>query len=258
MITWNPWHGCHRVSEGCEHCYMYALDRRRGVDTSVVRRTEGFNMPLQRDRFGHYTLAPGSEVMVGLSTDFFVEEADRWRQAAWAVMRRRSDVVFHLLTKRAHRLHTCLPPDWGQGYANVMLSVTAENQRTADLRLPLLLSIPARHRGVMVAPCIGSVSLDTYLATGLLDHVTCDGERYDGARPCHYEWVKSLSDQCRYHGVSFSFYGTGTLFVKDGRTYHIASHTEQRRQAQRSGLSYEGRRVRFDLRPAEGDLFAAL
>ena len=26
MIIWNPWHGCHKVSEGCAHCYMYFLD----------------------------------------------------------------------------------------------------------------------------------------------------------------------------------------------------------------------------------------
>ncbi len=26
MVIWNPWHGCHKVSEGCAHCYMYFLD----------------------------------------------------------------------------------------------------------------------------------------------------------------------------------------------------------------------------------------
>lgn len=25
MIIWNPWHGCHKISEGCEHCYMRCL-----------------------------------------------------------------------------------------------------------------------------------------------------------------------------------------------------------------------------------------
>ena len=40
MIIWNPWHGCHKVSEGCQHCYMYFLDGKRGIDTSKVYRTE--------------------------------------------------------------------------------------------------------------------------------------------------------------------------------------------------------------------------
>ena len=40
---------------------------------------------------------------------------------------------FHrLLTKRAHRIQDCLPADWGEGYENVMLQVTTENQARAD------------------------------------------------------------------------------------------------------------------------------
>ena len=36
MIIWNPWHGCHKVSEGCAHCYMYFLDGKRGSNCIVV------------------------------------------------------------------------------------------------------------------------------------------------------------------------------------------------------------------------------
>ena len=53
---------------------------------------------------------------VGLSTDFFVEEADEWRDEAWRIIRQRPDIVFRLLTKRAHRIKDCLPKDWGDGY----------------------------------------------------------------------------------------------------------------------------------------------
>ena len=79
MIIWNPWHGCHKVSEGCEHCYMYFLDSKRGLDTSNVFRTENFTMPIQRRRDGQFKLVSGMTLYVGLSTDFFVEEADQWR-----------------------------------------------------------------------------------------------------------------------------------------------------------------------------------
>ena len=85
MIIWNPWHGCHKVSEGCQHCYMYFLDRMRGIDTSKVSRNANFDMPLKRGRDGRFKVAPGMELLVGLSTDFFVEEADTWRDEAWAV-----------------------------------------------------------------------------------------------------------------------------------------------------------------------------
>ena len=63
MIIWNPWHGCHKVSEGCDHCYMYFLDGKRGIDTSVVTRTMNFDMPLQRDRRGRFRLRPECRCM---------------------------------------------------------------------------------------------------------------------------------------------------------------------------------------------------
>lgn len=255
MIIWNPWHGCHKVSEGCQHCYMYFLDGKRGIDTSLVYRTENFNLPVQRRRDGRYRLQAGMQLYVGLSTDFFVEEADPWRDEAWRIMRQRPDIVFRLLTKRAHRIRECLPSDWGDGYENVLLQVTTENQRRADERLSILLDLPARHKGFMAAPFIGPVDAEPYLATGQIEEVLCGGENYDGARPCHYEWVKSLSDQCRRHDVTFDFIETGTVFVKEGRTYRIPNKRTQSLQAFKSGLSYQGRPIHFRLTDPEPGLF---
>ncbi|MBD5225860.1 MAG: DUF5131 family protein [Bacteroidales bacterium] len=258
MIIWNPWHGCHRISEGCEHCYMYFLDRKRGIDTSLVTRTANFNLPLQRDRYGNFRLKSGMQIYVGLSTDFFVEEADQWRADTWRMMRQRSDIAFRLLTKRAHRIRECLPSDWNEGYPNVMLSVTCENQRRADERLPLLLDIPACHKGFMAAPFIGAVDAERYLATGQIEEVLCGGENYDGARPCSYEWVRNLSEQCARHNVTFNFIETGTLFIKDGRTYRIPSKRTQSLQAYLSGLShYNGKPIFELLSPADNLLFPA-
>jgi protein gp37 len=109
---------------------MYFLDRMRGIDTSKVSRNANFDMPLKRGRDGRFKVAPGMELLVGLSTDFFVEEADAWRDEAWAVIRKRPDVVFRILTKRAVRIRDHLPSDWGDGYENVMLQVTTENSVT--------------------------------------------------------------------------------------------------------------------------------
>ena len=67
MIIWNPWHGCHKVSEGCQHCYMYFLDRMRGIDTSNVARNANFDMPLKRGRDGRFKVAPSMELLVGLA-----------------------------------------------------------------------------------------------------------------------------------------------------------------------------------------------
>ena len=235
---WNPWHGCRKFSEGCDHCYMFYQDSQRDRSGGDIYKVKtNFNLPLKKDRQGNYKIKSGESLRVCMTSDFFLEEADPWRDEVWDMIRQRSDVHFFLLTKRAHRIRECLPWDWLGGWEHVSLNVTAENQRRADERLPILLDIPAKHKGVMVAPFLGPVDLAPYLATGQLEHVIADGENYEGARPLHYEWVKQLYDQCRQYQVPFTFFGTGDRFVKDGREYRICK-AYQHVQALRSGLQY--------------------
>ena len=101
----------------------------------------------------------------------------------------------------------------------------------------MLLDIPAKHKGVMIAPFIGEVDLDVYLASGQLETVFADGEKYESTRPLHYKWVKRVYEQCKKHDVPFSFFGTGNIFIKDGPEYHICK-AYQHVQAMRSGLQY--------------------
>jgi protein gp37 len=134
-------------------------------------------------------------------------------------MRQRPDVKFFLLTKRPQRVKKCLPEDWGEGWENIMLNVSCENQRRADERIPVLLELPFKHKGIMCAPFIGAVSIEKYLDVGQIEQVICGGENYDGARPCDFEWVKSLRAECVAHKITFCFIETGTFFVKDGKCY---------------------------------------
>ena len=184
---------------------------------------------------------------VCMTSDFFLEEADAWRDEAWSIIRMRPDVVFFLLTKRPQRVQKCLPYDWGDGWDNVFFNVSCANQQRADERIPILLRLPFKHKGVMCAPFIGAVSLKNYLKSGQIEQVLCDGENYAGARPCHYEWVKQLRDECEACGVTFVFCGTGRRFVKDGRLYRIESSELQSSQAYKSGLSYQGKPINFKL-----------
>lgn len=245
---WNPWHGCKKCSEGCQNCYMYFLDEQRGKSGADVYRTKaGFRYPLSRDRQGRYKIKSGEQLRVCMTSDFFLPEADAWREEAWDIIRQRPDVVFFLLTKRPERVRSCLPADWGDGWENVFFNVSCENQRRADERIPLLLELPFKHKGIMCAPFIGEISIRQYLPSGQLEQVLCDGENYAGARPCHYEWVKRLRDECAAYGVTFVFCGTGRRFVKDGRLYRIESSELQSQQAYKSGLSYQGKPIHFKL-----------
>ncbi len=235
---WNPWHGCRKYSEGCENCYMFYLDKKRDKDGSEIYKVKSnFNLPLKKDRQGNYKIPDGSSIRICMTSDFFLEEADEWRDEVWDMIRSRPKVNFYILTKRAERIKDHLPDDWGDGWDNVSLNVTCENDKRMDERLPILLSIPAKHKGFMVAPFIGEVDANKYLATGQFELVYADGENYDGARPLYYEWVKKLYDQCVKYDIPFNFFGTGNRFVKDGKEYRIPK-AYQHIQALRSGLQH--------------------
>lgn len=245
---WSPWHGCTKISEGCAHCYMYFLDKIHGNKKgSEIYKTKNMRYPLMKNKDGSYKIKSGEQIRVCMSSDFFLEEADSWREEAWDIMRIRKDVVFFLLTKRADRIQKCLPKDWNDGWENIFLNVTCENQQRADERIPILLNIPAKHKGIMCAPFIGPITIEKYLVEGQLEQVIVGGENYDGARPCHFDWVKSLQKECVNHNVKFCFIETGTQFVKDGKTYVLKNKDLQAKMAYKSKMNFEGKKIEWRL-----------
>ncbi len=235
--TWNPWHGCHKHSEGCQNCFMFYLDNKRGLDGNQISKNKtDFYLPLKKDRFGNYKIKSNEFVRVCMASDFFLEEADDWRDEVWEIMKQREDVTFSLLTKRADRIKACLPNDWNDGWDNITFAVSCENQKRADERIPYLLNLPLKHIWISLKPFIGEISLEKYLKTGKIETVLCGGENYAGTRPLYYEWVKKIYDECIKYDVEFIFGQTGNTFIKDGKIYHIKDTKTQMDQAIRSGL----------------------
>ena len=250
---WNPWQGCIKCSEGCLNCYMYFLDRVHNKNGADIYRTRtGFDYPLQKYKNGEYKIKSGELIRVCMTSDFFLEEADKWRDEAWDIMKKRSDVKFFLLTKRPERVKNCLPYDWGSGWENIFFNVTCENQKHADERIPLLLDLPFKHKGIMCAPFIGEVYIERYLKTAQIEQVICGGENYDGSRPCNFEWVKSLRNECKRYNVTFCFIETGTNFIKDGKKYNIPKKIIQSEMAFKSGVSFAGKPIEFKLTDSFG------
>ena len=248
MSIWNPWHGCQKISPGCANCYVYRRDAQYGGDSTKVFRTKDFSLPMKRGRGGTLSLqAEGDYVFTCMTSDFFLEAADDWRSDIWDMIRFRTDLHFFIITKRITRMAQCLPPDWGSGWDNIFFNVTCENQRRADERIPILFDLPFKHKGIMCAPFIGPVSIRQYLSAGQIEQVICGGENYDGARPCNFDWVKSLRQECVDANVTFCFIETGTVFIKDGRRYHLPNKQLQSRMACKSGMNYQGRPIHFDL-----------
>lgn len=76
---WNPWHGCHKLSTGCRHCYVYRGDSKHGKDSSIITKTGQFNLPVRRKKDKTYKIPSGNLVYTCFTSDFLIEEADEWR-----------------------------------------------------------------------------------------------------------------------------------------------------------------------------------
>lgn len=215
--TWNPWQGCTKISPACEHCYMFTDLKRYGRDGSIVVRSKPptFNLPLKKKRGGEFAIAPGSKVFTCSWSDWFHKAADPWRPEAWEIIRQRPDVIFQIVTKRVDRIVDHLPADWGEGWPNVWIIATVENQEWADKRIRALIKTPAAVRGLSIEPLLGPVNLECALwngecaksscAKGKVDWVIVGGESGPHARPMHREWVRVIRNQCVSSGTAFFF-----------------------------------------------------
>jgi len=107
-LLWNPWHGCHKCSPGCLNCYVFYLDSKRDINTNIIKKSKtNFNLPLKKDRKGSYKVPSGIELPVCFTSDFFIEEADPWREDIWKIIKQRPDINFLICTKRIERFNEC-------------------------------------------------------------------------------------------------------------------------------------------------------
>lgn len=219
MAIWNPWRGCHKYSEGCRHCYIYKGDAKRGIETNQIIKTKGFDAPVQVKSDGTYRMKGGQIVYLCFSTDFLLEEADSWRGECWKMIRQRSDLQFLFLTKRINRFLQCIPSDWEDGYDNVTVGCTVENQVCADNRLALFAQLPIKHKNIICQPLIEAVRMEQHLKG--VDLVVVGGESDRYARPLNYSWVLSIREQCIRQGINFEFRQCGTYFIKDDKQYTL-------------------------------------
>lgn len=193
--TWNPWFGCIEVSPGCDNCYAHVWADRSGKPWEFTRAKPGtFTAPKR--------WAEPRIIFTCSLSDFFASEADAWRSEAWDIIRATPQHTYQILTKRPWNIRSRLPEDWGDGWPNVWLGVTAEDQSRADFRLPALRSIPAVVRFVSYEPAIGPVDWDKFPGLEGIDWVIVGGESGPGARPFNMTWALRSIDQCKASGTA--------------------------------------------------------
>lgn len=151
------------------------------------------------------------------------------------MIRERQDCTFLILTKRIERFPQCMPEDWADGYENVVVCCTIENQRNADKKLPIFSALPIRHKCITAQPLLERVELEPYLDG--VELVVAGGESDRDARQLDYAWVLDLREQCIRKQVNFEFCQCGTHFIKDGRQYKLQTR-DLCRQARLAGINY--------------------
>ena len=220
---WNPWHGCTKISPGCKYCYVYRQDEMYGseISSSECRKTGAFNLPVKRRRDKSWKIESGRLVFTCFTSDFLLKDADQWRPECWQMMKLRSDLWFYFFTKRIDRFVGC----------------TVENQAMADYRLPIFRSLPIKHKSIIASPLITAMDLTPYLDE-TIEEVSVGGESGVEARPCNYDWVLALREQCIAKDVAFRFHQTGAHFIKDGKMYRI-QRRHQLSQAHKANIDYK-------------------
>jgi len=240
--TWNPVTGCTKVSEGCHRCYAERMARRLAGRYGYPEQPRHFDVTLHPDRLEEpLRWRKPRTVFVCSMGDLFHEDVPiEFIDKVFAVMALSPAHTFQVLTKRPDRMKTYLEYNKGQieyvwlvnalrhgihigqrrhlewPLANVWCGTTAENQRTADERIPLLLQTPAAVQFVSCEPLLSHIDLvqsvnklhwldKASLEPGGIDWAIVGGESGPGARPMHPEWARSIQNQCQEAGVAFLF-----------------------------------------------------
>jgi len=249
--TWSPVTGCTKVSTGCKHCYAERLWPRLAAPgqpyegrafTDVQCHPDRLEQPLRWKR--------PRMVFVNSISDLFHEDVpDEFIDNVFMVMREVPEHTFQILTKRPKRMRDYMSVrKWPRAVTmemkpprNVWLGVSAEDQETADERIPLLLQTPAAVRFVSLEPLLGPIQFNRYTLIerpclvckiedslgekrGTNSHPINCGWRIDNdlggsgiswaivggesgpkARPMQTEWARSIRDECQAAGVPFFF-----------------------------------------------------
>jgi protein gp37 len=195
--VWNPMTGCTPCSIGCQRCYAKRVAETRLRGRAGYPVDEPFRVVLHPERLDEpLRWRKPQRVGVCFMGDLSHEDVpSSLVYRVWQIMEACPQHTFLVLTKRPQRLVDVLGGASGAGLdpyiaplPNVWVGVTAESQREADERIPLLLQIPAAVRWVSHEPALGPVDIE-WMLTGT------------ACRECA-DWGEIGGEPCPHHGTS--------------------------------------------------------
>ncbi len=159
-------HACVKVSSACTHCYAERMNKwvGTGLDFTVLNMelVEPFLDEKELRWISRSKKISGKRVFIEDMSDLFGEWVPfEWIDRIFGVMALRSDVTFQVLTKRADRMLEYFQRENELAFPleNVWLGVTAENQKEANKRVPILQRVPAAVRFLSCEPLLDYIDL---------------------------------------------------------------------------------------------------
>jgi len=202
--THNFWVGCEKVSPACDFCYAEGWAKRAGrghLWKGDRERTKDWSKPVKWNNQAHASGVPVKAFANSLSDFFDNQAAHQWRDDAWKLIRSTPYLTWMILTKRPQNMKKMMPKDWGTGYPNVWLGVTAENQDEYNKRTGHLFFVPARIHFVSYEPALGPLH---FRGRETPDWIICGGEDYERhGREFDLQWARDLRDECKLLDVDF-------------------------------------------------------
>lgn len=240
-------HACVKISPGCANCYSEAINNRFGTQRDYTAgNMKDLAHYLDEKEMRHILkFQPKGPYKNGSSrprvfpfdmTDLFGDWVDEAHiQQCLASFHSRADVDWLVLTKRPERMQASVTAFYSEfkmlPMKNLWLGVSAETQKYADARVPLLLKTPAARRFVSAEPLLGeidfrkllSMECETCEGTGkivgavcyggkptegevdcpdcspsqyaYIDLIIVGGESGPNARTCNVDWIRSIVKQ---------------------------------------------------------------
>jgi protein gp37 len=240
--VWNPVVGCSRISEGCVNCYAATAAASTKLQQfeqyQTVKQWDGTVSFVEKSLLNPLRWRSPKKIFVCSMSDLFHENIlDEWRDRIFAVMAMCPQHTFQVLTKRPknavkyfemnpwHRIAKFIEeisdsPCIGHlvddvermgkdSYLNnAWIGVTVENQKMADLRIPLLLQIPSIIKWLSMEPLLGAISLKPEFQ---VDWAVIGGESGRNYRPMQIDWLEKIVYECQEANVK--------VFVKQDSAY---------------------------------------
>lgn len=228
----NGGHWCKKISEGCANCYAETQNQSNYFGFASHLKYTGeapTNLILDEAVLQSWLkLKKPHKIFVCSMTDMFGDWVSfEWILKIFSYCRKCPQHTFQVLTKRPERMLDIVSRIWWEdGVAllwgksttakplpNVWLGTSIENQKAADSRdLPLIkLNNLGWTTFYSVEPLLEKVTL----TLNGISWVIVGGESGKGARPCHYEWILDVVEQCQTNTPVF-VKQLGTNYYQEG------------------------------------------